>query len=203
MLLADQDYNPTGEVSAAKAPGGDMFWQLLELAVPLMPLCALVRKECFFKVGLLNTHLHGIDDWDIFVRIGELYPAIVLEEPVGLYRKPTAGSGQGASRQHAQLRRAAQQQLELFRLPRVVAAPNKMRREVRRRTLNRIADALLWSAVRELRQGEWRAACANIFCALRLRACLKSYRIDLSRRLSINLIVARYINVSLVSGKYS
>jgi glycosyltransferase involved in cell wall biosynthesis len=168
MLLADQDYNPTGEISAPKHPSGDVFWELLELDFPVMPLCVLIRKSCFFKVGLLNTHLYGIDDWDILVRIAELYPAIVLDQPIGLYRKPTPSSGQGSSAQHAQLCRAAKQQSQLFRLPRVKAAPIEKRREVRRRTLNRIADTLLWSAVGELRRGELRAAYANILSAVRL-----------------------------------
>jgi glycosyltransferase involved in cell wall biosynthesis len=166
MLLADQHYEPTGEVSAPNHPGGDAFWELLELDFPVMPLCVLIRKTCFLKVGLLRPHLHGIDDWDILVRIAELYPVVVLSEPMGLYRKPTPLSGQGSSAQDTQLRRAARQQLELFRLPRVVAASKEKRREVRRRTLNRIADTLLWSAIRELRQGNWSAARANTLSAL-------------------------------------
>ena len=165
MMLADQDYNPTGEMSVPEHPGGDAFWELLELDFPVLPLCTLIRRSCFFRVGLLNTHLHGIDDWDIFVRIAELYPLIVLGQPIGLYRKPTPASGQGSSAQHAQLRRAAQHQLHLFNLPRARLASAGKIREVRQRTLHRIADTLLWSGAKSLRRGELKAACANISTA--------------------------------------
>lgn len=168
MMLADQQYNPTGETSVPKHPGGDAFWELLELDFPVMPLCTLIRKSCLFQVGLLNTHLHGIDDWDILVRLAELYPIIVLRQVVGLYRKPTPASGQGSSAQYAQLRRAARHQLQLFHLPRAKLASAEKIREVRRRTLQRIADTLLWSGVKSLRRGEWRAACSNISTALSL-----------------------------------
>ncbi|MGH9941541.1 MAG: glycosyltransferase family 2 protein, partial [Pyrinomonadaceae bacterium] len=153
MLLADQDYHPTGEVSAPKHPGGDVFWELLELAFPVMPLGVLIRKTCFSTVGLLNTRLRGIDDWDIFVRIAELFPVVVMDRPVGIYRKPTPYSGQGSSAQYSQLRRAATHQWRLFRLPRVTDAPVERRREARRRTLHRIADTLWWNAVEELHRG--------------------------------------------------
>src|SRR6266487_3372048 len=39
MLIADQDYNLTREISSPGHAGGDVFWQLLELDFPVMPLC--------------------------------------------------------------------------------------------------------------------------------------------------------------------
>src|SRR6267378_2892682 len=71
MLIADQNYRLTGEISSAAHLGGDVFWQLLELDFPVMPLSVVIRKDCFLRVGLLNRHLCGIDDWDILVRIAE------------------------------------------------------------------------------------------------------------------------------------
>src|ERR1700674_785062 len=81
MIMADQDYQRTGEIVCPRHSGGDAFWELLELEFPVMPLCTLIRKECFLRVGLLNRHLNGIDDWDIFTRIAELYPVLVIETP--------------------------------------------------------------------------------------------------------------------------
>jgi glycosyltransferase involved in cell wall biosynthesis len=168
MLLANQDYSLNGESSAPPAGKGDRFWELLELAFPVMPLCVLIRKACFARVGLLNGQLRGIDDWDILVRIAELYPVVVLESAVGIYRRPTFYSEQGSSSQASQLSQALAHQLELFRLPRVISATSSQRRSVRRRTVNRVADTLLWNAVGLLRERAFDSAAANILNALRL-----------------------------------
>jgi glycosyltransferase involved in cell wall biosynthesis len=171
MLLADQDYNLTGEISAPPPPpplGGDVFWQLLELDFPVMPLSVVIRKDCFLRVGLLNRHLRGIDDWDILVRIAELFSVVTMTEPVGIYRQPEPDSGQGSSAQSEQLARAARHQLRLFDLPRVQALPKSERKVIRRRTLNRVADTLLVNAWRRLPEKEFAFVAANIATAMRL-----------------------------------
>src|SRR6266849_1472241 len=150
MLIADQDYRLTGETSSPRHASGDVFWQLLELDFPVMPLCVVIRKHCFLRVGLLNRRLRGIDDWDILVRIAELYPAMIMNQPVGIYRRPTPLSRQGSSAQATQLCAAVRHQLQLFALPRVLAAAKRRRRETRRRTVNRVADTLLWNAAGQL-----------------------------------------------------
>lgn len=183
MLIADQDYNLTGEVSSPSHAGGDVFWPLLELDFPVMPLCVVIRKVCFLRVGLLNRRLRGIDDWDILVRIAELYPAAVMKEPVGIYRQPTPRSGQGSSAQAAQLYGAIKHQPRLLRLPRVMSAPKSQRRRVRRRTINRVADTLLWKAAERLTEGDYRFAAGNIFTALRLNP-LRALRPGVFRKLA-------------------
>ncbi|HEV7682948.1 MAG TPA: glycosyltransferase family 2 protein [Pyrinomonadaceae bacterium] len=168
MLIAAQDGNLTGEVSAPRQNSGDVFWSMLELDFPVMPLAVVIRKECFGRVGLLNRRLRGIDDWDILVRIAELYPVLIMEEPVGIYRQPTPFSGQGSSARSHQLRDAVRHQLKLFALPRVVSASWLQRRLVRRRTVNRVADTLLWNAVSRLPEQAFKYAAENIFTAMRL-----------------------------------
>jgi glycosyltransferase involved in cell wall biosynthesis len=168
MLLADQDGKLTGERSSPNHPGGDVFWKLLELDFPVMPISVLIRKSCFFRVGLFRQRLSGIDDWDIFVRIAELYPIVVMDDPLSIYRQPTPVSGQGSSRQAQHLMRAARHQLRLLDLPRAKAATTKRRKEARRMAVKRIADTLLWNAARHLPRGSYRFACANFFAALRL-----------------------------------
>jgi glycosyltransferase involved in cell wall biosynthesis len=168
MLMANQDGKLTGEVSRPKSAGGDVFWELLELAFPVMPISVVIRKDCFARVGLLKADLPGLDDWDIFVRIAELYPVIVLDQPVSVYRKPTPSSGQGSSRQARHLSRAARHQLRLLRLPRVKMASEQQRREARRRAVARIADTLLRNAAEALRDGTLEFALANTMAALRL-----------------------------------
>lgn len=168
MLMADQDYHETGEVIRPRDSGDEVFWKLLELDFPVMPLSTLIRKACFLRVGLLNARLVGIDDWDIFVRIAELYPVIINEQPAGIYRQPTASSGQGSSARAAQLLRVARHQLKLLTLPRAMAASASKRRAIRRGAINRIADTLLWNALPLLRSGEYVSACANIMGVFRL-----------------------------------
>jgi glycosyltransferase involved in cell wall biosynthesis len=190
MLMANQEYLLTGESSAQPAGKGDRFWELLELDFPVMPLCVLIRKECFTRVGLLNGRLRGIDDWDILVRIAELYPALVMEDAVGIYRCPTPLSRQGSSSQASQLYRALAHQRHLFRLPRVTSATSSQRRSVRRRTVNRVADTLLWSAVGLLRARAFNSAAANVFAALRLNP-LRALRPRAFRKLEQILVATR------------
>jgi glycosyltransferase involved in cell wall biosynthesis len=181
MLIADQNYRLTGEVSSPPKVGEDAFWQLLELDFPVMPLSVVIRKRCFLSAGLLNRRIAGIDDWDILVRIAELFPVMTMSEPVGIYRQPAPWSGQGSSVQSSQLARAARHQLQLFALPRVTALSRSQRQAIRRRTSNRVADTLLWNAWRSLPQKEFGFAAANIMTALRLNP-LRALRPAVFRR---------------------
>ncbi|HKO43100.1 MAG TPA: glycosyltransferase family 2 protein [Pyrinomonadaceae bacterium] len=187
MVMADQNYQPTGEVFLPSQSSGDVFWELLELDFPVMPLSTLIRKECLLRVGLLNPRLGGIDDWDIFVRIAELYPVLVINEPIGLYRQPTPSSAQGSSAQGAQLLRAVRHQLSLLKLPRALAASAKQRQSTRRRTLNRVADTLLWSAARRLPEREFGFVCRNTLTALRLNP-LRAVRPRAYQKLASHLL---------------
>ena len=187
MVMADQNYRPTGEVFLPSKSSGDVFWELLELDFPVMPLSTLIRKECFLRVGLLNPRLGGIDDWDIFVRIAELYTVLVINEPIGLYRQPTPSSAQGSSAQGAQLLRAADHQLRLLQLPRARAATTRHRRSIRQRTLNRIADTLLWSAARRLPEREFGFVWRNTLTALRLNP-LRAVRPRAYQKLASHLV---------------
>lgn len=188
MIMVDQDYQPTGEVVRPGHPSGDAFWELLELDFPVMPLCTVIRKECLLRAGLLNRNISGIDDWDIFTRIAELYPILVIDEPVGMYRQPTPFSGQGSSARAAQLHRAARHQRTLLRLPRAMAALPGKRRAARKRMLNRIAENLLWNAAQYLPQGKFRPAYANISVALRLHP-FSIVRPGAYKKLAKNLIM--------------
>jgi len=191
MLLADQEYTLTGDISVPPQGHGDRFWELLELDFPVMPLCVLIRKECFMKVGLLNSRLRGIDDWDILVRIAELYPVLVLADPVGIYRQPTVSSGQGSSSQASQLYHALAHQRQLFQLPRVQLATRAQRRRARRRTVNRVADTLLWNAAGLVRERAFNSAVTNVITALRLNP-LRALRPHALKKLDQLLVGARF-----------
>ena len=191
MIMANQEYQPTGEVFLPRN-SGDVFWDLLELDFPVMPLSTLIRKECFLRVGLLNRKLLGIDDWDIFTRIAEVYPVLIIDQPMGVYRQPTPASAQGSSSQATQLRRVSRHQLQLLRLPKAMRAPASKRRAIRQRAINRIADTLLWNAARHLSRGEYRTVYANILGALRLNP-LRAARPGAYKKLAKRLLVKSVI----------
>jgi hypothetical protein len=50
----------------------------------------------------------------------------------------------------------------------VKMAPLAEQKEIRRRTVNRVVETLLWNAARAIPQGAIVFACRNIFAALRL-----------------------------------
>jgi glycosyltransferase involved in cell wall biosynthesis len=168
MLMADQNYHLSGEIVYPREASGDVFWKILELDFPVMGLSALIRKECLLRVGLLDRNAIDIDDWDIFVRLAELFPVITTPEPVGIYRQPTWNSGQGSSARAKQLRHLARHQRRLLKLPRVAALNAGERRAIRHRTADRIADTLLWGAYRLVSNRELLPVFRNVAVALRL-----------------------------------
>ena len=168
ISVADQNYQPIGEVVAPQHPSGDVFWPIMELDFPVIGLSSLIRKESLLRVGLLRRHLSGIDDWDMFARLAEIFPAVVTQEAIGVYRQPTRHSRQGSSARAAQLRRAVRHQMELLQLPRAASAPKKQRTQVRRSLRNRVADTLLWNAAQRLPYGEFDQVTENVWLAMQL-----------------------------------
>jgi glycosyltransferase involved in cell wall biosynthesis len=167
MIMANQDRQPTGEIIRPRHPGGDAFWELLELDFPVLPLSALIRKECFIRVGLLNSRISGIDDWDIFTRIAEIYPVVTTQVAVGIYRQPTPSSAQGSSARAAQLRSALRHQTTLLRLRRAADLSARRQQAIRRRAIDRVCETLIWTAVNEhLQAGRLRPALENLGAAL-------------------------------------
>jgi hypothetical protein len=167
--MSDQTGQLTGE-SEGQPPiqNSDAFWELLSFRFPALPCSIVVRRECFFRVGIFNTQLSGIDDWDMWVRIAELFPILTVSQPVSIYRKPTPASGQGSSRLASHYARAARHQLSLLRLPRSLAAPASLRRSARRAALNRISDQLIYTALARLPEGAYASAARHILTAFRL-----------------------------------
>ena len=168
VVCVDQDGEMTGEVSAPKRGGGDMFWELIRLEYPVFPLTVVMRKECFFAVGLFDRDIPGIDDWDLLVRVAELYEVAVVDEPLGVYRMATPSSGQGTSALTTHLTSVARQQSKLLDLPRVAEAGADVRRETRRRALNNISDILLWNVYTWLPKGARRYSLSCLVTALRI-----------------------------------
>ena len=168
VFLADQNCVPTGEVAVPRAESGDLFWRVLELDLQLVPASVVVRKECFFEVGIFNSHLAGIDDWDMWTRLAEVRPVLVDQRAVCVYRRATSASGQGSSALARHLHSAAKHQARLLTLPRAQSAPAYRRRAIRQSARRRVADTLSWRAAEELPHGAFRFAASNFLVALRL-----------------------------------
>jgi hypothetical protein len=127
-----------------------------------------MRKECFFAAGLFDRDIPGIDDWDLLVRVAELYKVAVVSEPVGVYRLATPASGQGTSTLSSHLTLIASQQRKLLTLPRVAAAERGVREATRRSALNNISDILLWNVYTWLPRGAYRYSSSCLVTALRI-----------------------------------
>ena len=167
-IYGDQQGEPTSHVYPREYPQGDIFWPLL--SQNFIPCgSAVFRRSCLERVGLLDDCLHGIDDWDLWVRIAELYRIIALQKPVLIWRRSTPVSQQGSSRaSDVSLQSVRQFRQRWMKLPRTAAAPPRARREAWRRFSRNVAAHLVWGALRSLRYGDVAQAAQNTLTVLRL-----------------------------------
>ncbi|MET0650253.1 MAG: glycosyltransferase [Pyrinomonadaceae bacterium] len=169
VLFADAEGRPTGEVGAPGAAEGErVFWSLLQLDYFVQPVGVVARRSAILAAGLLKQRLDGIDDWDLWVRLAELFPVVTVSEPVGVYRRPTPGSEQGSADFARDSLRLLRHQRELMKLPLAAAAPPGVRREVRRQTARRLADVLFQRAAVWGPRGHYRFALKHFLTGLRL-----------------------------------
>jgi hypothetical protein len=167
-IWGDQRSEPTKRIYPRACPQGDVFWNLLcQNFIPCGS--AVFRRSCLNRVGLLDHSLSGLDDWDIWIRIAELYPIIALEKPVMIWRRSTPVSGQGTS----QAAEMASQCVRQFRqrwlkLQRAADASPQVKLMAWRRFSANMAAHLVWEAIRSLRHGDTIQATKNIFMVLRL-----------------------------------
>lgn len=167
-VLGDQDCAPTGDVYPDPCPRGDIFWDLLEQNFIGCP-SAVFRRSCLYRVGLPAADLPGIEDWDLWLRIAELYPVAAVERPVAIYRKGAPGSGQFTSDAAAMVRRITRAHRERWMtLPRAAAATAAERRDARRRFSRNMATHLIWETGRAVRHAELLSAGRNALAAVRL-----------------------------------
>jgi glycosyltransferase involved in cell wall biosynthesis len=167
-ILGLEDGSPTSNFYPAHCPQGDVFWELL--AQNFVPCgTALFRRSCLKRIGLLDPGIPGIDDWDLWVRIAELYPVLSQEEPVLVWRKSTPLSRQGTSNAVRMVELATRRFYDYWlKLPRAKACSDRTRRRVSQKFSNNMAKHLLWEAVRSLASGEVLRSQKNILAAIRL-----------------------------------
>lgn len=151
VLYGDEYCQPGGGFYPEQCPQGDVFWQLLR--GNFIPCPSVVfRRACLTRVGLLEEEAPGIEDWDLWVRIAELYPVLALEKPVAIWRRPTGRSGQFTSRPerlHRESRRLHRE--KWLQLPRAVEAGSARRRESARGFFDHSSQQLLWEMAERLK----------------------------------------------------
>jgi glycosyltransferase involved in cell wall biosynthesis len=85
MVLVDEQSQPTGRVITSNAEG-EVWKQLVERNVIACP-SVMVRRDCFDAVGMFDSTLRSIEDWDMWIRIASRYPFAVINEPLAYYRQ--------------------------------------------------------------------------------------------------------------------
>lgn len=155
-------------VYPAHCPQGDVFWELLgQNFIP--GGSALFRRSCLLRVGLLDESVPGLDDWDLWIRLAELFPVLAAELTVYRWRRSSPGSGQGSSAGAHIVGMAVRQFRERWmRLGRAAEAPHSLRRTAWRAFSGGMARHLVWEAARAQAEGRTRQAAESLFTALRL-----------------------------------
>ncbi len=151
VFFGDEECRPKNSFYPETCPQGDIFWELLRSNfVPCQS--AVFRRDCLQHTGLLDEAVSGVDDWDLWVRIAELYPVLAIAEPVAIWRQPTFTSGQ-MSQHSERLHLLAQglHQDKWLQLPRALEATASRRREIARCFAQSSAQQLIWEAAARLK----------------------------------------------------
>ena len=152
----------------AICPTGDIFWDLLPQN--FIPCGSVVfRRACLSRVGLLDNSVAGIDDWDIWIRIAELFPIVSIQTPVMIWRQATPTSAQGSSNTVALIGLGAKQfRTHWWKLPRVTTAGRQRRQEAWRAFSENFVEHLAWETFRCLCEARPGRALAGARTLLRL-----------------------------------
>ena len=139
-------------------PTGDIFWQLL--AHNFIPCGSVVfRRSVVSKIGLLDDAIPGLDDWDFWVRITELFPSAAIKAPVLIWRQSSATSTQGSSNTVDIIAKSARHfRSVLAKLPRFANASRIDQRRAWRDFSTNVAEHLSWETFSGFRQGAFRHA---------------------------------------------
>ena len=167
-LYGDEQCLPTGTSYPDTCPHGDLFWDLLVWNFVPCPT-VVFRRSCVTRLGLLEEDAPGIEDWDLWVRIAEVYPVLALEEPVAIWRQPTYSSDQFTARSETLHRLARQLHRDKWlKLPRAVDAGAARRRQIARAFAKRASQQLLWEGTANLKSKHFLAFARVALASARL-----------------------------------
>jgi len=153
-----------GERGRAQPDGvrtGDIFWQLL--THNFIPCGSVVfRRSVVSKIGLLDDAIPGLDDWDLWVRIAELFTVVAVDTPVIIWRQSSPASTQGSSNTVDIIARSARHFRRVFaQLPRFADATRIDRRRAWRDFSTNVAEHLAWQIFNALRHAAFGHACQS------------------------------------------
>ena len=155
VLYGDDEGQTNGDGYPEQFPEGDLFWEIMRWNFIPCPT-VVFRRECVKRLGLLEEDAPGVEDWDLWVRIAEVYPVRAVEEPVAIWRRSSPDSRQFTSREeklHREARRLHRD--KWLRLPRATAAPAAQRRKAARDFASHASQQLVWSAGARLKAGRF------------------------------------------------
>ena len=152
-LYGDDEGQAKGGGYPEQCPEGDLFWEIMSWNFIPCP-SVVFRRECVKCLGLLEDDAPGIEDWDLWVRIAEVYPVLALDEPVAIWRQSSPHSGQFTSHEenlHREARRLHRD--KWLKLPRATAVHAEKRRKAARDFASHASQQLVWSAGARLKSG--------------------------------------------------
>jgi len=85
ISFIDAEGQSTGRILKTEAEGWAQIHLLHRNDVAV--LTAVVRRECFEKVGDFDRTLKSLEDWDMWIRLARDYPIAVIREPLARYRQ--------------------------------------------------------------------------------------------------------------------
>ncbi|HEY5837763.1 MAG TPA: glycosyltransferase [Pyrinomonadaceae bacterium] len=148
-IVGDQDGRPGRRLNPTECPEGDIFLKLLTRN--FIPCgTAVIRRSCLSRAGLLDNSIAGPDDWDLWIRLSELFPVIAVAEPVIIWRQSNPASGQGTSQTARLVSMGVRQFQKWLTLPRMSAVTTSVKRALWRSFSERMAERLLWDSLRAL-----------------------------------------------------
>jgi glycosyltransferase involved in cell wall biosynthesis len=166
-FYGDNEGSPTDRFYPADCPQGDLFWKLLSRN--FIPCgTAVFRRSCLSRVGLLDDSIAGLDDWDLWVRIGEIYPIIALELPLITWRRSSPDSGQGTSNAAHMVSLSIRQFRRWMNLPRAREASPQTKRSLWHAFSENMAEHLIWESGRALRSAQMGQAVKSLATLPRL-----------------------------------
>jgi hypothetical protein len=153
-LYADQEGQVSDELYPLECPQGDIFWQLLtQNFIPCGS--AVFRRSAVVRLGLLDDTIPGLDDWDLWIRIAELYAVVAAEEPVVTWRRSNVRSAQGTSDAASIVSQSIRKfKMDWMKLPRAAGASRELKRATWRRFSENILEHALWQSARAFASGK-------------------------------------------------
>jgi glycosyltransferase involved in cell wall biosynthesis len=63
---------------------GNLYYELLIDPIIVFPSTAMIRRDCFAKVGMFDENLFAGEDWDLWIRIAKYYHFKFIDEVLAI-----------------------------------------------------------------------------------------------------------------------